>query len=324
MLKIFYVTDIHGSEICWKKFLNAGSLLQADIVILGGDITGKAMVPSSSAAGLGLHASEQHQALEPRPRSRSSNADPESRVLPDPRLRRGVPPHAAGRGRGRQAVQGGHARGHRALDRHGGRQAQGQGHPRDRLSGERRHVRDRPILESGRRGVRRRGAPLDLEGFEIVSCGWTNPTPWHTFREPEEPELAAASPTWSMPRSLENTILNFHAPPYGTELDKAPALNEDLTYKSGGQALRPVGRRPCATRSRTPTVLSLHGHIHESKGAARIGKRLALNPGKLLRGGDPPGSDREHRPQEAEGEELSVGERLSRSTSPEGSGRWQR
>jgi Icc-related predicted phosphoesterase len=23
--KVFYVTDIHGSEICWRKFLNAGT-----------------------------------------------------------------------------------------------------------------------------------------------------------------------------------------------------------------------------------------------------------------------------------------------------------
>jgi uncharacterized protein len=43
--KVFYVTDIHGSEICWRKFLNAGTFYQADVVIVGGDITGKAMVP---------------------------------------------------------------------------------------------------------------------------------------------------------------------------------------------------------------------------------------------------------------------------------------
>jgi len=45
MLKIFYVTDLHGSEICWRKFLNAGAFYKADVVILGGDVTGKAMVP---------------------------------------------------------------------------------------------------------------------------------------------------------------------------------------------------------------------------------------------------------------------------------------
>jgi hypothetical protein len=34
--KVFYVTDIHGSEICWRKFLNAGTFYQADVVIVGG------------------------------------------------------------------------------------------------------------------------------------------------------------------------------------------------------------------------------------------------------------------------------------------------
>src|SRR5438876_12362323 len=45
VLRIFFVTDLHGSEICWKKFLNAGAFYKADVVILGGDVTGKAMVP---------------------------------------------------------------------------------------------------------------------------------------------------------------------------------------------------------------------------------------------------------------------------------------
>jgi Icc-related predicted phosphoesterase len=43
--KVFDVTDIHGSEICWRKFLNAGTCYQADVVVVGGDITGKATVP---------------------------------------------------------------------------------------------------------------------------------------------------------------------------------------------------------------------------------------------------------------------------------------
>ncbi len=32
--------------------------------------------------------------------------------------------------------------------------------------------------------------PIQLGDFTMVSMGWTNPTPWHTFREAEEPELA--------------------------------------------------------------------------------------------------------------------------------------
>src|SRR6266550_4509398 len=51
ILKIFFVTDIHGSEICWRKFLNAGPFYGADVVIVGGDVTGKAMVPIVERGG---------------------------------------------------------------------------------------------------------------------------------------------------------------------------------------------------------------------------------------------------------------------------------
>src|SRR5258708_1727725 len=44
-MKVFFATDIHGSEICWRKFLNAAAFYKADLVVLGGDVTGKVMVP---------------------------------------------------------------------------------------------------------------------------------------------------------------------------------------------------------------------------------------------------------------------------------------
>ena len=44
-LTIFFATDIHGSETCWRKFLNAGKAYRADVLIMGGDLTGKVIVP---------------------------------------------------------------------------------------------------------------------------------------------------------------------------------------------------------------------------------------------------------------------------------------
>ncbi|MCA2003058.1 MAG: metallophosphoesterase, partial [Chloroflexi bacterium] len=44
-MKLFFATDVHGSEICWKKFINAGKFYEAEVLILGGDMTGKAIVP---------------------------------------------------------------------------------------------------------------------------------------------------------------------------------------------------------------------------------------------------------------------------------------
>jgi Icc-related predicted phosphoesterase len=45
MARVFFATDIHGSEVCWRKFLNAGAFYHAYVLILGGDMTGKALVP---------------------------------------------------------------------------------------------------------------------------------------------------------------------------------------------------------------------------------------------------------------------------------------
>jgi Icc-related predicted phosphoesterase len=50
-MKIFYATDVHGSEICWKKFINAAKFYNADTILLGGDMTGKAIVPIIAQGG---------------------------------------------------------------------------------------------------------------------------------------------------------------------------------------------------------------------------------------------------------------------------------
>ena len=44
-MRVFFATDIHGSEVCWRKFLNSAAFYKADLVVLGGDVTGKVMVP---------------------------------------------------------------------------------------------------------------------------------------------------------------------------------------------------------------------------------------------------------------------------------------
>jgi Icc-related predicted phosphoesterase len=123
--------------------------------------------------------------------------------------------------------------------------------------------------------------PLDLEGYTMVSLGWTNPTPWDTFRELPEDELGkrldAITAKVTDPR---RTIFNFHAPPHGSGIDEAPALDADMNYLAGGRAMRPEGSTSVrAAIERVQPLLGLHGHIHESKGAVRIGQTLALNPG---------------------------------------------
>jgi len=44
-MRLFYTGDLHGSERCFRKFLNAASFYEADVLVLGGDITGKLLTP---------------------------------------------------------------------------------------------------------------------------------------------------------------------------------------------------------------------------------------------------------------------------------------
>jgi Icc-related predicted phosphoesterase len=284
-VKIFFVTDLHGSEICWKKFLNAGAFYKADVVILGGDVTGKAMVPIVQRGNGMWEASLQdhREALG----SQSEIVEFEKRVM-----NRGYYPirlseeeYAAMQEdadlvdkRFKEVMLEGTERWIAMAE--------------DKLAGTGIRVIACPAnddmfeiddLLAGARVVETgdEDHPIELDGLRMISMGWTNPTPWHTFREePEEGIAIRIAKALKHADDPATTILNFHAPPYGSKLDNAPALNDDLTYKSGGQALRPVGSTSVmeAIRSFQP-LLSLHGHIHESKGATRIGSTLALNPG---------------------------------------------
>lgn len=44
-MRIYYTSDLHGSEKCWRKFLVTPKYYQVDVIIIGGDITGKFIVP---------------------------------------------------------------------------------------------------------------------------------------------------------------------------------------------------------------------------------------------------------------------------------------
>jgi Icc-related predicted phosphoesterase len=144
-----------------------------------------------------------------------------------------------------------------------------------------------PIIESAKHVSLGESNLIDLDGFSLVSTGWANPTPWNTFRELPEPDLRARIDglVAGVP-DKRRAIFNFHAPPYGSNLDNAPKIDADMRYVSGGQALIPVGSHAIrdAILEYGP-VLSLHGHIHEGRGAVKLGKTLAVNPGSTYEDG---------------------------------------
>jgi Icc-related predicted phosphoesterase len=126
------------------------------------------------------------------------------------------------------------------------------------------------------------GRIVDLDGFQLASTGWANRTPWNTYREEDESDLATrlAAVVEQVTAPPEQTIFSFHCPPYGTGLDDAPELTEDMRLKDAGRSTKPVGSTAVReTIERYQPALGLHGHIHEARGSARLGRTLCINPG---------------------------------------------
>jgi Icc-related predicted phosphoesterase len=138
------------------------------------------------------------------------------------------------------------------------------------------------IIAGAKRVRLAEGEVVEFGDFQMVSTGWSNRTPWDTYREEDEDDLAERlrKMTSQVTAPPEKTIYNFHCPPYGSGLDDAPEIDENMRPKHGGRSLIPVGSKAVreAIEEGQP-ALSLHGHIHEAKGNTRIGNTLCINPG---------------------------------------------
>jgi Icc-related predicted phosphoesterase len=288
-VRIFFATDIHGSEVCWRKFLNAGKFHKADVLIMGGDMTGKAMVPIVQSNGgwevtlqeqrHELHGEDELVAMEKRIRDRGYypirltrdelQAWSADQALVDARFKDEM----------LRSVEAWMAL---ADERLGGTGIRCVVSPANDDMFE-----IDPIIDRAEHIQLGEANTIQLDGFTLVSTGWANPTPWNTFRELPEDELRTRIDglVATVP-DRQRAIFNFHAPPYASNLDAAPQLDADMKYVAGGQALVPVGSK--AVRESIldyGPALSLHGHIHEGKGAVKLGRTLAVNPGSSYEDG---------------------------------------
>ncbi|MCY0898098.1 MAG: metallophosphoesterase [Firmicutes bacterium] len=288
-MRIFFATDIHGSDVCWKKFINAGEYYRADVLILGGDMTGKAVVPvvqetsgkwtarfleqdftflsreevmkfQTIVANRGYYAfivdRAEYDDIVGSPEAKSLiNAIYEEKVIERIRgwlewatekiQRRPIPVFCCP--------------------------------GNDDFFGIDEVIREYPVITHGEGQI----VPLS-EGYRLLSMGWTSPTPWNTFREASEEELGQKLETLAqVSGSMDHVICNIHCPPYGSSIDEAPELDENMRPKLAGNSLIPVGSKSVRVfLERYQPLVSLHGHIHEGRGFKRIGKRtMAFNPG---------------------------------------------
>jgi Icc-related predicted phosphoesterase len=132
------------------------------------------------------------------------------------------------------------------------------------------------------------GKVTQLDGHhELISSGWSNRTPWDTHREEDEDQLAVRYEAMTCQlKDPRNAIFNIHVPPHRSGLDEAPELDKNLRPVLAGQALKPVGSTALRKAiEKYQPLLGLHGHIHEGRGATRIGKTLCINPGSMYEQG---------------------------------------
>ena len=284
--RLYFATDLHGSDKCFRKFVNAAAVYKPDVLVLGGDLAGKAIQGIIRQPNRRYQCSFRGTAYDVEEGPELENLE---RLIAD----HGFYPVRAEPGE---------------LE---ARKASGQLDAlflqlmRDRLSrwltiaDERLRPQKKPmfwmlgnddppelamLLDQAPWGTNAEGEVLPLDNeHEMVSLGYSNKTPWDSYREMTEDQLRETLGELCQGlRTPERAVLNVHVPPHGTGLDEAPQLDSSLTVQTavGQVKLVPVGStavKECIER--VQPLLGLHGHIHESPGFKRMGRTIAINPG---------------------------------------------
>lgn len=281
-IKIFFATDIHGSNLCYRKYLNALKVYNVDVGILLGDLTGKVLVPLIEKVGggwettlMGTHVDVNtqeeldklkktiemmgyywvHQTPE---EFKAYKNDPQKvdrlfKELMMARLREWI-------------------------DLADERLAT-TGYKVYMAAGNDDHFEVDQIIEDSKVIVNCNNKNVLVGDHEMITFSWANPTPWNTPREKVDEELEPMlEELVAKVNNKSNAIFNFHAPPYGYALDLAPELSKDLIQAADRKIH--VGSRAVAKMiEKYQPLIGLHGHIHESRGAQKVKRTLIINPG---------------------------------------------
>jgi Icc-related predicted phosphoesterase len=282
-IRILFATDLHGADLVFRKFLNAVGVYEADVAVLGGDLTGKSIVPvveTSRGYVASVRGSEEVG---------TTDEDLES-IL---KLIRDTGQYPVKMTESEEAELG-----REAIDELFVEACHGQVRDWMERAAERLEPAEIPVYVTGGNDdyfsieqvldeapyiENAEGQVLELEpGLLMISSGYGNQTPWQCPRDITEDELGekieAMASQLSDPRG---SIFNLHVPPLGTGLDLCPKLDTSV-YPP-----RPVAGEVAAVGSsavraaieRFEPMLSLHGHIHEAAGVRELGHTTAVNPG---------------------------------------------
>lgn len=293
-MRIFYATDLHGSEVCFRKFINAGKFYEADVLICGGDITGKMLVPIIKKKDgsyeatyydekVAAHGGEELDKLIKTLRNIGFYyviTDEEeiktfTKEKVDEIFRREMI----------NTLKSWLALAEQRLKPAGIQCYMMPGN--DDIYEIDKILDDAGYVKNANERICRIGP------FEMLTLGFANITPWNCIRDiPEKRFADEIEKLASQVKNMDRCIFNIHCPPYDSEIDVAPQLDENFKPKMQGGELKmvPVGSKAVrrAIEKYQPLV-SLNGHIHEGRGTAKIGRTTVINPGSeyqqnILRG----------------------------------------
>lgn len=300
--RLYFATDLHGSERTYRKFINAGKFYEADILVMGGDITGKLLIPiikeSNGHYRATLQGRVEHLATQ--------------KELEDLIARLGILGfYHKVMGEDEYQTLSADEKAVNELFHEVARQrlVNWVDLAEERLAGTGKKCfvtggnDDAPeVLTAIKRENTRSFFACEGEVVHVdddhtmISVGYSTPTPWKTPREITDEKLGEIIEDMAAKVSdFSRTIFNFHDPPVDSSLDTCPMLDWDkdppepiiqggqtVMYGAGSKSVR-------AAIEKYKPMLGLHGHIHESQSVAKIGRTTCINPGSeygegILRG----------------------------------------
>ncbi len=300
MTRVFFATDLHGSERAFRKFVNAAKFYDVNVLVLGGDVVGKRIVPIlrlknsryQATYGDQTHVVETEAELSKMQENLGImgayfcvlDEDEYAQLAYDQSAIRELF-HALARDRLRRWIEFAEER------------LRGTGVQCLMMGGN----DDAPEILSALYETKsdvmipceERVVMLDAQ-HSMISLGYSTPTPWHTPREISEAQMQEKiGAMMAQVTDPSRCVFNLHDPPFNSSLDvcaRVEGTPPRLVLKGGEPVMHNAGSTAVrdAIVSYQP-IVSLHGHIHESPGTIRIGRTLCVNPGSeyaegILRG----------------------------------------
>lgn len=288
-VKIFFASDLHGSNVCFKKFVNSAQFYGVDVLVLGGDLTGKAVIPIAEQQDGTFIACQHGESIQIGDKNelddfvkRQGNIGFYPAVMSEAEYQRlNADPEAQAALFKRLVLE---------------RVQEWVDFAAQKLKGTEIQLVTVPgnddFIEID--DILTQAAVFDFHemqvcefkgGYQMLYCGGSTPTPWDTEREyTEEQYVSRFAELLPQVTDMNRCIFNVHVPPFGTALDACPKLDKNLkvVYEMGLPAQVHAG---CQTltdiiKEHQP-LLGLHGHIHEGRAKINIGKTICINPGSV-------------------------------------------